>query len=353
MEIGYYPINLEFDIFGFSRGAALARHFVNVIKEHGVDYNKEFYYNPAKIRVKTLNIFDTVASFGKPGNDINIGFNLHIKPSFIVDKVNHFLADDEFRENFPAHLISNNHKDYPRDNINNKFEELVFLGAHSDIGGGYPDKFEHNVSNNELSKYYLEQMYNKCKEVEVPLNDKFPENWEANEEVKTLIEYFNTKYQKYSNLKVAHKILREKQAYLSYSYLENRLRDIEEQSQRGGVGNIYTKDMRKELEEIKDKRYIFSNIRVEDLRDEIDELSTIFENEFELKEFINVSNYFQDKYVHRPYSNSIGMSPKIKKNRYHREYYTTEIQKDVVDKQDAKIFYSNADVLENETSNIG
>jgi len=131
LEIGYYPINLEFDIFGFSRGAALARHFVNVIKEHGVDYNKEFYYNPAKIRVKTLNIFDTVASFGKPGNDINIGFNLHIKPSFIVDKVNHFLADDEFRENFPAHLISNTNKNYPI-NINdtkNKFEELVFLGA--------------------------------------------------------------------------------------------------------------------------------------------------------------------------------------------------------------------------------
>lgn len=111
--------------------------------------------------------------------------------------------------------------------------------------------------------------------------------------------------------------------------------------------------MRKELEEIKDNRYIFSNIRVEDLRDEIDELSTIFENEFELKEFINVSNYFQDKYVHRPYSNSIGMSPKIKNNRYHRIYYTTEIQKNNVKKQEAEIFYSNADVLENETSNIG
>lgn len=110
--------------------------------------------------------------------------------------------------------------------------------------------------------------------------------------------------------------------------------------------------MRKELEEIKDNRYIFSNIRVEELQDEIDELSTIFENEFELEEFIKQSNHFQDKYVHRPYSNDIGMSPKLKiiditQNTIQQRF------KNNVKKQEAEIFYSNADVLENETSNIG
>lgn len=85
----------------------------------------------------------------------------------------------------------------------------------------------------------------------------------------------------------------------------------------------------------------------------MDELLEIFQDRYELEEFIKQSNDFQDKYVHRSFYSSFGMSPRIENKRYHRIYYTTEIQKDVVDKLDAEIFYSNADILENETSNIG
>lgn len=50
------------DVFGFSRGAALARDFVNQVnKELGED----------GVRVGFVGIFDTVASFGPGGNNLN------------------------------------------------------------------------------------------------------------------------------------------------------------------------------------------------------------------------------------------------------------------------------------------
>lgn len=345
-NIGYYPVNLEFDIFGFSRGAALARHFVNLIKQHGIRYDENLFYHSSKIKIKTLNIFDTVASFGKPGNDTNVGYSFHINPSYIIDKVHHFLADDEFRTNFPAHLISNNDKDYPRDLIEDKFEELVLLGVHSDIGGGYPNKLEHNISNNELSKYYLEMMYEKCQNIGVPLNN-VPEDsdWKYSEEVKNIIKEFNKKYESYSTLKIAHKKLREKQAYLSFSYIENRLKQIEENNKDSDNMIFYDLKSKKEIEELNHTKYKFSDVKIEDLKEERDELLAIFRNEYDVEEFINKSNYFQDKYIHRSHSNSIGMSPRINKKRYHREYYDTEYKN--IEKEKAEIFYSQVDILEN------
>lgn len=44
-------------------------------------------------------------------------------------------------------------------------------------------------------------------------------------------------------------------------------------------------------------------------------------------------------YVHRSYSEGIGMSPRLKDKRYHREYYISSSSK--IKEQEAKIFYSN------------
>ena len=66
----------------------------------------------------------------------------------------------------------------------------------------------------------------------------------------------------------------------------------------------------------------------------------------ELEEFIKLSNYFQDKYVHRSYTKSIGMSPRKKDMKYHRKYLVAESKKTILNLE-AEIFYSQVDTLEN------
>ena len=56
------------DVFGFSRGAAEARDFVNTFIEYKIN-SKEQYQD---IRFNFIGIFDTVGSFGEAGNDINM-----------------------------------------------------------------------------------------------------------------------------------------------------------------------------------------------------------------------------------------------------------------------------------------
>lgn len=57
------------DIIGFSRGAALALEFANEIRDKGMDSNKT-------VSIRFLGIWDTVGSFGLPGNNINLGHKL-------------------------------------------------------------------------------------------------------------------------------------------------------------------------------------------------------------------------------------------------------------------------------------
>ncbi|MDX4028301.1 T6SS phospholipase effector Tle1-like catalytic domain-containing protein [Aliarcobacter skirrowii] len=354
--IDYYPVSLEFDVFGFSRGASLARHFVNLIKQYGIRYDKDLFYHPSKVKIRTLNVFDTVGSFGLPGNDINIGYSFHVEDKYIEDKIHHFIADDEFRSNFPGSLIRDNDKNYPEDIKDTKVEELILLGAHSDIGGGYPDKFEHNLSNNELSKYYLEMMYNKCKGLGMPLHD-IPEDssWQYNEDIKTYINSLSEQYLEYPNLKIAHKRLREIQAYLYYEIVNNEINKLNQELSGDMLNSIYSfgnNDIQnnierksKRIKELKFSTYKYNEIE-ESLyvtndyyKSIIEELSGIFKDKFELEEFIRQSNEFQDRYVHRSYSGDIGMSPRLKDKSYHREYYISSSSK--IKKQEAKIFYSN------------
>ena len=59
------------DIVGFSRGAALALEFANEIHDKGVNGQKE----PS---IRFIGIWDTVASFGLPGNNINLGIHIGV-----------------------------------------------------------------------------------------------------------------------------------------------------------------------------------------------------------------------------------------------------------------------------------
>lgn len=101
------------DIVGFSRGAAIALHFANCVAER---------YPCSPIRF--LGLFDTVPSFGIPGNEIDFGWKLGYPST--VERCVHAMAMDEARYNFPLHRV-------PKDV---RLTEMWFRGVHGDVGGG-------------------------------------------------------------------------------------------------------------------------------------------------------------------------------------------------------------------------
>jgi uncharacterized protein (DUF2235 family) len=113
----------DIDIVGFSRGAALAVHFANVIGEQGVIVNGRKECPD----IRFLGVFDIVAAFGIPinlgikFNRINLGYKLGLaKP---VKHCYHALALDESRDAFRPTRVP-------------EACEVWFRGVHSDVGGG-------------------------------------------------------------------------------------------------------------------------------------------------------------------------------------------------------------------------
>jgi hypothetical protein len=135
---------LQLDVFGFSRGAASARHFVNeilkqsngalepILRSRKVPLSPDFAWDRNSVRVKFVGLFDTVAAIGSfkdLGNVrdfTNTSVNLYL-PEGCADHVLHLVARDESRRNFALNSIA---PVWPR--------EIVLPGAHADIGGGYP-----------------------------------------------------------------------------------------------------------------------------------------------------------------------------------------------------------------------
>jgi len=122
-EIAQYDAQtVTIDVFGFSRGAAEARDFVNRI-------NVEYRDNAA-VSVGFVGLFDTVATIGL-ANDVNIGFDLDLS-NVSAEKIVHLTAKNEHRNNFPLEsLIRTDGGTEPNT------EEIALMGVHSDIGGGY------------------------------------------------------------------------------------------------------------------------------------------------------------------------------------------------------------------------
>lgn len=120
----------DIDIVGFSRGAALAVHFANVVAKRGVRRNGQLLGEP---RIRFLGVWDVVGSFGIPKDivlnfhDINIGYDLEVPDR--VDRCCHAMALHERRETFDVTRLDRAGK-HPN------VEELWFRGVHSDVGGG-------------------------------------------------------------------------------------------------------------------------------------------------------------------------------------------------------------------------
>ena len=165
-------IQLTFNVFGFSRGAAAARSFTSRIKSmkgdtvklssvvknalinssynfmQTLDYTvtEEYDYKVClsdllkesgfdvsdTMKVEFLGLYDTVSSYGVSFNDDVKELALTIDKS-VVKKVFQICAADEYRRNFSLTLV----------NLNSPEEEnYIIPGAHSDIGGGYSENME-------------------------------------------------------------------------------------------------------------------------------------------------------------------------------------------------------------------
>ena len=112
------------DIVGFSRGAALALEFANDVHDMTLGGVKA----PP---VRFLGLWDTVASFGIPGDNINLGHNLGLAAN--VERCFHALALDERRFTFPLTRIV---QDKLSDQDLITVRDVWFRGFHSDVGGG-------------------------------------------------------------------------------------------------------------------------------------------------------------------------------------------------------------------------
>lgn len=157
-------INLS--IFGFSRGAALARAFSNdFLKLCTTDTDGKLTYQGYPIRIHFMGLFDTVASFGIPAANLDWPWtekNLTISGQ--VERCVHYVAAHELRFSFPVDLICQ------RGQLMSNWTEEVYPGSHSDVGGGYWPLTQENKSNNQADHQGIS---NNC--ARIPMRDMMSE----------------------------------------------------------------------------------------------------------------------------------------------------------------------------------
>lgn len=174
------PNGIVINVFGFSRGAATARHFVHLAKSKPKLF-KDWGFSSKQVRFRFVGIFDTVSSFqtmdtmsvGKMAvfGPLTGGIATAVRPNFDNDvkeltlnfadfdvddkkitKVFHIAAGDEYREFFSLTNI----KAAIREGYG---YEVIMDGAHSDIGGSYPSGLSnsYHITSEALKAWFLEQ----------------------------------------------------------------------------------------------------------------------------------------------------------------------------------------------------
>ncbi|MBP5943920.1 MULTISPECIES: type VI secretion system tip protein TssI/VgrG [unclassified Pseudomonas] len=137
---------IELDIFGFSRGAAAARHFANEVLKIEENILVEALastpllvegFSPDNLAINFIGIFDTASAVAKiSSGDFSVhdaenpDVNLYLAPD-IAKKVVHLVARDERRHNFSLNKAD--------------AADLVLPGVHSDLGGGYVPRITERV----------------------------------------------------------------------------------------------------------------------------------------------------------------------------------------------------------------
>jgi uncharacterized protein (DUF2235 family) len=123
---------IDVAIFGFSRGAALARAFVHRLlkkceMKDGVPHwpcDTALDGKSAPLRFRFLGLFDTVESVGLPAHNFT---DMLMAIPDEVERCVHLAAAHELRAYFPLTPLQDG----------SSFEEILYPGMHSDVGGGY------------------------------------------------------------------------------------------------------------------------------------------------------------------------------------------------------------------------
>ena len=176
---------MDIDIVGFSRGAAQARDFANRIVAGSVVLNGKTYYKYTTedgkpgcqwVNFRFMGLFDTVLSTNFSGTDYNLGIPGEF--AYVAQAV----ALNEHRSGAIGEYSLRNPKPhsmhwggFPLQSIGASSTapgqiriERGFIGAHADIGGGYPDDEQ------GLSRVALNWMVQQAKNAGVTMKDVPP-----------------------------------------------------------------------------------------------------------------------------------------------------------------------------------
>lgn len=138
---GFILEKLEFDLFGFSRGAAAARHCANewlkgpdspmakALPAGSAEFVPGFAWRRRQdFEINFIGLFDTVPGISNPArgdftphDQRNPGLDLRLRPG-CARHIAQLVAEHEFRHNFSVVLSEH---------------DIRVPGAHSDLGGGY------------------------------------------------------------------------------------------------------------------------------------------------------------------------------------------------------------------------
>ncbi|WP_429059141.1 phospholipase effector Tle1 domain-containing protein [Aeromonas jandaei] len=160
---------IEFDVFGFSRGASAARQFINVLdkqkghllaksmeQESGIRLKAGFdWADHNDCRIMFAGLFDTVTTSVRKRS-------VTLDPE-CAERVVHLIAADEWRFFFALTRITD---DKFGAKIAPNFTEVIVPGAHSDVGGGYYSRW--SLSNPNSDPALTEQVIIKACRSEEP-----------------------------------------------------------------------------------------------------------------------------------------------------------------------------------------
>lgn len=187
-------LGIKLYVYGFSRGAAAARAFINWLSELMPEPNNKGEAQPLclsssagdiPLSVEFLGLFDTVASVGvahmAPVAEGHMSWadgTMELPDNGLVKRCVHLVSSHEQRLCFPLDSICRADGRYPANSV-----EVVYPGVHSDLGGGYPPgeqgKASSKVDDFLLSQIPLNEMYASAFAAGAPL--KIPLNALHNE----------------------------------------------------------------------------------------------------------------------------------------------------------------------------
>jgi hypothetical protein len=129
VALGHSKIDrLRVDCFGFSRGAAAARHLVHLMVREKDGLIAQVRQHVVEFEIPFVGLFDTVAHYGTHMADDTTQLRLDAIKDKSVMCVVQLAAGDEHRYNFPLTDIAS---------AKERGQQIFLPGAHSDVGGGY------------------------------------------------------------------------------------------------------------------------------------------------------------------------------------------------------------------------